>query len=195
MRICPNPAGHIQAVGTDVAGRRQYRHHDRWRQLGDEQKHDRVLDSAAALPGCGSSSSVTWRAISWTGKGSWPRPSGWSILGSSVPAAVIRSLKRRRTGGPELLHYRSARHWRGISAAQINDYRNSGPRAAQRRQLEDRVRPGSGGRSRRKQACLTDVSPAVAGLCRVMLRCPWGWGSVYRSGWVSGWVMLSWPTG
>lgn len=24
---------------------------------------------------------------------------------------------------------------------------------------------------------------------------PWGWGSVYRSGWESGWVMLSRPTG
>jgi DNA topoisomerase IB len=26
--ICPDPGGHIQAVGTDSAGRRQYRHHD-----------------------------------------------------------------------------------------------------------------------------------------------------------------------
>jgi DNA topoisomerase-1 len=27
--ICPDPSGHLQAVGTDAAGRRQYRYHDR----------------------------------------------------------------------------------------------------------------------------------------------------------------------
>lgn len=26
--ICIDPQGHIQAIGTDVAGRRQYRYHD-----------------------------------------------------------------------------------------------------------------------------------------------------------------------
>ena len=29
--ICPDPAGHLQATGTDAAGRRQYRYHDLWR--------------------------------------------------------------------------------------------------------------------------------------------------------------------
>nr|WP_030908592.1 hypothetical protein [Streptosporangium amethystogenes] len=29
--ICRDPNGHIQAVGTDAAGRRQYRYHDVWR--------------------------------------------------------------------------------------------------------------------------------------------------------------------
>src|SRR4051794_41890574 len=29
--ICPLPNGHIQATGTDAAGRRQYRYHDQWR--------------------------------------------------------------------------------------------------------------------------------------------------------------------
>lgn len=41
--ISPDPAGHIQAVGTDAAGRRQYRYHDEWRRHRDAQKHDRVL--------------------------------------------------------------------------------------------------------------------------------------------------------
>ena len=27
--ICPYPMGHIQATGTDAAGRKQYRYHDR----------------------------------------------------------------------------------------------------------------------------------------------------------------------
>ena len=29
--ISPDPQGHIQAVGTDKAGRRQYRYHEEWR--------------------------------------------------------------------------------------------------------------------------------------------------------------------
>ena len=48
--ICPVPNGHIQAVGTDDAGRRQYRYHDAWREQRDQEKFDRVLDFAEALP-------------------------------------------------------------------------------------------------------------------------------------------------
>lgn len=47
--ICADPAGHIQAVGTDAAGRRQYRYHDAWRRQQDEAKFDRVLDLAEHL--------------------------------------------------------------------------------------------------------------------------------------------------
>ena len=47
--ICSDPGGHLQAVGTDSAGRRQYRYHDRWRIERDRAKHDRVLDFAARL--------------------------------------------------------------------------------------------------------------------------------------------------
>lgn len=48
--ICPDPSGHLQAVGTDAAGRRQYRYHDRWRQRRDAQKFDRMISFAAELP-------------------------------------------------------------------------------------------------------------------------------------------------
>ncbi|WP_367137325.1 DNA topoisomerase IB [Saccharothrix sp. HUAS TT1] len=48
--VCPHPNGHIQAVGVDTAGRRQYLYHERWRQDRDEEKHDRVLDLAPVLP-------------------------------------------------------------------------------------------------------------------------------------------------
>jgi DNA topoisomerase IB len=48
--ICRWPNGHIQAVGTDDAGRRQYLYHPAWRELRDRQKHDRMLDMAARLP-------------------------------------------------------------------------------------------------------------------------------------------------
>ena len=45
--ICPDPDGHLQAVGTDVAGRRQYLYHPRWRARRDRQKFDRMLDVRA----------------------------------------------------------------------------------------------------------------------------------------------------
>jgi DNA topoisomerase IB len=48
--ICPVEDGHIQAVGTDVAGRRQYRYHDRWRERQDREKFDRMLEFGRALP-------------------------------------------------------------------------------------------------------------------------------------------------
>lgn len=48
--ICPAPDGHIQAVGTDDAGRRQYRYHDEWRRARDEEKHDRVRRLGRRLP-------------------------------------------------------------------------------------------------------------------------------------------------
>jgi DNA topoisomerase IB len=48
--ICPVPNGHLQAVGTDDAGRRQYLYHQQWRLLRDRLKHDRVLEVAAQLP-------------------------------------------------------------------------------------------------------------------------------------------------
>jgi DNA topoisomerase-1 len=48
--ICPYPMGHIQATGTDVAGRKQYRYHDKWRERRDREKFDEMLDFARALP-------------------------------------------------------------------------------------------------------------------------------------------------
>jgi DNA topoisomerase IB len=48
--ICADPLGHIQAVGTDSAGRRQYLYHELWREQRDRDKHDRVLELGAVLP-------------------------------------------------------------------------------------------------------------------------------------------------
>ena len=48
--ICPWPNGHIQAVGTDAAGRRQYLYHPDWRVKRDRMKFDRVLRAAEHLP-------------------------------------------------------------------------------------------------------------------------------------------------
>ena len=48
--ICTDPNGHLQAVGTDAAGRRQYRYHDRWRQRRDQEKFDEMIAFARSLP-------------------------------------------------------------------------------------------------------------------------------------------------
>jgi DNA topoisomerase-1 len=48
--ICRFPNGHIQAVGTDDAGRRQYLYHQDWRIRRDKMKFDRVLSAARKLP-------------------------------------------------------------------------------------------------------------------------------------------------
>src|SRR6266513_1992396 len=48
--ICPSPTGHIQATGRDARQRKQYRYHDRWREIRDENKFGRLADFAKALP-------------------------------------------------------------------------------------------------------------------------------------------------
>jgi DNA topoisomerase I len=48
--ICPAANGHIQATGRDARGRKQYLYHERWREVRDENKYDRILDFAKALP-------------------------------------------------------------------------------------------------------------------------------------------------
>jgi len=48
--ICPDPNGHLQAVGTDAAGRKQYLYHEAWRVRRDQAKFDHMMDFAVALP-------------------------------------------------------------------------------------------------------------------------------------------------
>ncbi len=171
--ISAAPDGHIQAVGTDAAGRRQYRYHDRWREQRDREKHDRVLEFGAVLPRVRtvvldhldgrtlSRDRVLAAAIRLVDLGFF-RPGGdeyavengsyglatilrehvtcrrsgelvFDYIGKSAQhreqavadervCAVVRSLKRRRDGGPGLLAYRSGPRWHDVTAADINDY-------------------------------------------------------------------------
>jgi DNA topoisomerase I len=48
--ISPHLNGHIQAVGTDVAGRRQYLYHQQWQDERAEEKFDRVFEMSKKLP-------------------------------------------------------------------------------------------------------------------------------------------------
>jgi DNA topoisomerase IB len=170
--ICVDPLGHIQAVGTDAAGRRQYRYHDLWREQRDQAKHDRVRDFGAVLPGIrevvcrhlesrgltrdrvlaaairlidlgffrpggeeyaeenGTFGLATIRkehvslsqgqlVFEYLAKGAKQRE---QAVAEDQVCAVVRSLRRRRDGGDQLLVYRSGPRWHDVTAADINDY-------------------------------------------------------------------------
>lgn len=48
--ISPDPQGHIQAIGRDDRGRKQYRYHRLWRETRDETKYHRMIAFGRALP-------------------------------------------------------------------------------------------------------------------------------------------------
>jgi DNA topoisomerase I len=48
--ICPSAEGHIQAIGRDARGRKQYRYHPRWREVRDTTKFDRMVTFGKLLP-------------------------------------------------------------------------------------------------------------------------------------------------
>jgi DNA topoisomerase IB len=48
--VCTDERGHLQAVGTDTAGRRQYLYHETWRERRDREKFERMLEFARVLP-------------------------------------------------------------------------------------------------------------------------------------------------
>jgi DNA topoisomerase-1 len=48
--ICPSERGHIQATGRDEKGRKQYRYHDRWREVRDAAKYEHLASFAGQLP-------------------------------------------------------------------------------------------------------------------------------------------------
>lgn len=114
--IRADPAGHLQAVGTDAAGRRQYRYHDEWRTSRDAAKHRRILEFAATLPrlrevaaehlqqrGLGREHVQCSRGtlhFSYSAKGSQARE---QAVAAEAVCKVVNGLRRRRDGGPELL--------------------------------------------------------------------------------------------
>ncbi|HEX5412601.1 MAG TPA: DNA topoisomerase IB [Terriglobia bacterium] len=49
--ICPSAKGHLQAVGRDTRGRKQYLYHPDYRRIRDETKYHRMIAFGKALPG------------------------------------------------------------------------------------------------------------------------------------------------
>lgn len=77
--ICPNPKGHLQAVGRDAKGRKQSRYHPRWREVRDETKYERMIVFGAALP------TIRERVLHDLGMPELPRP--------KVLATVVRLME------------------------------------------------------------------------------------------------------
>ena len=77
--ISPWPNGHLQATGLDDRGRKQYRYHDRWREVRDENKFQHILAFAADLP------AIRERVDADLGQPGLPR--------EKVLAAVVRLLE------------------------------------------------------------------------------------------------------
>jgi len=50
VRYSPDPNSHLQAVGTDAAGRLQYRYHADWEKVREQRKAHRLAKLVAALP-------------------------------------------------------------------------------------------------------------------------------------------------
>ena len=87
--ICAAPDGHLQAVGRDARGRKQYRYHPAWRALRERTKYDRMRAFARALP------RIRRRVERDLARSGLPR--------EKVLATVVRLLEltRIRVGNPE----------------------------------------------------------------------------------------------
>lgn len=170
--ISPDARGHVQAVGTDAAGRRQYRYHDEWHLQRSRRKFDDMLVFARALPvlrekleedlqrreldaqhvlavvvrlldrgffRIGSEDyaeknqtyglatmrkehvKVDGDAIAFD----FPAKHGLRRMQNVVDpasAAVVETLRRRRSGGDELFAYKQGGRWRDVRSVHINAY-------------------------------------------------------------------------
>ena len=92
--ISPHPNGHIQAVGTDVAGRRQYLYHEKWQQDRAEEKFDRVLEMSKSLPDMRRQINADLESAASNGTASSPWHCNCWTSGTFGPAV---SSTRRRT--------------------------------------------------------------------------------------------------
>jgi DNA topoisomerase I len=170
--ICTDPQGHLQAAGTDAAGRRQYLYHPAWRERQDVRKFRRIEEFARSLPAMRAAiegdlrleglpkervmaaavrllDRSTFRIGSEAyadANGSFGlatiRKSDVSIDGSTLIfdyigkggtrrvqrvrdarlAPLVSRMKRRRSGGMELLAYRERGRWYDLRSADINAY-------------------------------------------------------------------------
>jgi DNA topoisomerase-1 len=101
--ICPIPNGHIQAVGRDARGPKQYRYHPQWRRVRDETKYEHLLLFGQALP------ALRERVEADLARAGLPR--------EKVVAAVVRLMEMTlaRVGNPE---YAKQNHSFGLTTLQ-----------------------------------------------------------------------------
>ncbi len=171
--ICPHPNGHLQATGTDAAGRRQYLYHLDWRKRRDQEKFDEMVRFAQALPALRArvaedlsgrgltrpvvmACSVRLLEVGFFRIGSEDyamrnesyglatmRKEHVSIgtggmiefdfiakhgkrrvqaVADPLASQVVARLRRRRSGGDELLAYKEGGRWRDVRSNDINAY-------------------------------------------------------------------------
>ena len=171
--ICSDPLGHLQATGTDAAGRKQYLYHAEWRRRRDREKFEDMVAFAHALPrlrervqadlaegDAADRRRVLATAVRLLDRGffrigteeysernetyglatmrkdhvtiegdvmvfDYPAKHGKQRVQAVVDPEVsdlLCSLKRRRSGGDELLAYKVGRRWHDIRSADINAY-------------------------------------------------------------------------
>jgi DNA topoisomerase IB len=170
--ICLDELGHLQATGTDAAGRKQYLYHPLWSERRDRAKFERMLAFAESQPRLrrrvtrdlrdadptrtrvlagavrlldlglfrvgseeyaetnGSFGLTTLRKEHLTITGDalrfdYPAKSGLEriqIVNDRRCAELLQTLKRRRSGGSELLAYRDGHRWFQLHAEDVNEY-------------------------------------------------------------------------
>jgi DNA topoisomerase I len=169
--IATHDNAHIQAVGTDAAGRRQYIYHPVWREKKDRIKFQRSLELARTLPSARRRVTRTLRqpgaskeralaaafrmldvgslrigseryAESYGSHGlstlkcshartsgptvalSFPAKSGQPWESTIDDPDLAEFVRARKARGPDerLLSWRDGSEWKGLSAAEINDY-------------------------------------------------------------------------
>ena len=89
VRIAPDPRAHLQAIGTDVAGRHQYRYHPDWELVRERQKVDRLATLSRTVARILGASTGTWRCRDRPDLRRWQRWSRWSIARTSGSVARI----------------------------------------------------------------------------------------------------------
>lgn len=170
--ICPHPNGHLQAVGVDAAGRKQYLYHEAWRRRRDQEKFDHMVEFARSLPKVRHLTNealldkgmtrerVLACAVRLLDRGFFRiggesyaeenetfglatmrkehvKLSDGTVLFEYIAKSkkerflalvdppvyeVVSALKRRRSGGDELLAYRVGKEWRDVKSMDINLY-------------------------------------------------------------------------
>ena len=62
VRFAQNPRAHIQAIGRDAAGRRQYRYHPQWDEVREHRKARHLAALRGFCPSCAPGFPVTLAA-------------------------------------------------------------------------------------------------------------------------------------
>ena len=142
--ICPTAAGHVQAIGRDARGRKQYRYHARWRETRDATKYARLALFAERLP------AIRRRVAQDLDRPGLPREKVLATVVSLLETSLIRvgnveyAADQRVLRADHAAH--AARSRRGVDAPlrvpregrQASRRRRFGPAArAHRRQCQD----------------------------------------------------------